>query len=125
MLSTGHGDSDLRPAANGYIAEDGTVTSWPELADGSYLVVNWDGTAVTETQIKIANGRSDKARGSVFCVADNGCSHPDLQGAKPVVQRGRQHRCRSNPLANGRSGQLRLVVDWDDDTSNWVIEGEI
>ena len=35
---------------NGYIAEDGTVTSWPELADGSYLVVSWDGSSYTETQ---------------------------------------------------------------------------
>ena len=57
---------------NGYISEEGTVTSWPELADGTFQALVWDGVGQTvqEVTLKIANGKSTTNRGSVFCRAD-------------------------------------------------------
>jgi len=57
---------------NGYISREGTVTSWPELADGTYQVIVWNGVgqAVTEETLTITQGKSTKFRGSVFCVAN-------------------------------------------------------
>ena len=57
---------------NGYIAEDGTVTAWPEIADGNYQALVWDGTtqAVEQVNLTVSNGRSPRNRGSVFCIAN-------------------------------------------------------
>ena len=56
---------------NGYIARDGTVTSWPPLADGSYDILTWDGKSskVVETSVLVNSGKADSSRGAVFCVA--------------------------------------------------------
>ena len=45
---------------NGYVSEDGTITCWPELADGTYTVQAWNGTgtAVTEQQLIVTNGKT-------------------------------------------------------------------
>ena len=108
---------------NGYIAEDGTVTSWPELADGSHLVVTWDGSYI-ERQIKIANGKSNKARGSSSAWRTTS-SNSDLQGAD---------LCRSTRTATSMSKPSTGPTDaqgnqtwWSIGTiqANWVIEGEI
>ena len=57
---------------NGYIAEDGTVTSWPELADSTFQALVWDGVGQTvqEVTLTIFDGKSATNRGSVFCRAD-------------------------------------------------------
>ena len=58
--------------ANGYIAADGTVTSWPALADGNYQALVWNGAGQTvqEVALTITNGNSATNRGAVFCIAD-------------------------------------------------------
>ena len=109
---------------NGYIAEDGTVTSWPELADGSYLVVNWDGSSYTETQIKVANGRSDKARGSVFCVADNIFYTQTYKVQSLSFNEEGNIDVEAIHWPTDAQGNSYLVADWDE-ASNWVIEGQI
>ena len=57
---------------NGYIAEDGTVTAWPAIADGTYqaLVWNGQGQTVNEVTLAINNGRATTNQGSVFCLAN-------------------------------------------------------
>ena len=59
--------------ANGYISESGEVTSWPELADGKYAVLTWNGqsNSLQETTIEVINGKSTTARGAVFCRQDS------------------------------------------------------
>lgn len=54
---------------NGAVMRNGTVVTWPPLSDGSYDVILWDGSAVSEQQIEIRNGRCD-AIGAIFCLAD-------------------------------------------------------
>lgn len=58
---------------NGYISQAGTITSWPALADGTYQALVWNGVgqAVTEETLTVSQGRSNKFRGSVFCIADS------------------------------------------------------
>ena len=58
--------------ANGAIADDGTVTSWPELADGTYTALFWDGTTtdIEEIQLQIAGGKTSKSNG-VFCIKNS------------------------------------------------------
>ena len=109
---------------NGYIAEDGTVTSWPELADGSYVVVYWDGTTYSETSIKIANGRSDKARGSVFCVSDNLFQTQTYKVQSLSFNEEGNIDVEAIHWPTDAQGNSDLVADWDN-SSNWVIEGQI
>ena len=54
---------------NGAIAADGTVTSWPELDDGTYDVLLWDGktSVIQEASIVVSNGKSSPFN-SVFCL---------------------------------------------------------
>ena len=53
---------------NGAIAKNGTVVSWPELGDGTYDVVLWDGKEVVERELRIVRGRAEPP-GAVFCLA--------------------------------------------------------
>lgn len=111
---------------NGYIARDGTVTSWPELADGTYDVLSWDGTgaAVVETRITVSSGRATGVRGAVFCLADR-------------VQETQVYKVQSlsfNEEGNieveaihwpvNEVGVSNIADGWNVD-GNWVIEGEI
>ena len=57
--------------ANGCVDEEGLVRTWPELVDGTYQVLLWDGMtdAIQETSLTISDGRS-AAVNTVFCVAN-------------------------------------------------------
>ena len=57
---------------NGAIAADGTVTAWPELSDGSYDVLLWDGKSnlIQELSLSIVNGKSTKTS-AVFCIKNS------------------------------------------------------
>lgn len=59
--------------SNGAIALNGTVTSWPELADGSYPVLLYDGqtNVIQEITIDIRDGRCGQYPGSVFCLQNS------------------------------------------------------
>ena len=111
---------------NGYVAEDGTVTSWTEIPDGTYTVQAWNGqgAGVTEQQLVINNGRSATLRGFVFCIAN-------------AVSRTQTYKVQSlsfNEEGNieveaihwptDAQGNSDLVIGWDT-AANWIIEGEI
>jgi hypothetical protein len=55
---------------NGAIAANGTVTSWPPIADGTYQVLLWDGqnSAVENTALIIAGGVANRSN-AVFCLS--------------------------------------------------------
>ena len=57
---------------NGAISADGAVTAWPELSDGSYEVLLWDGTgnSIQELTLDIVNGKSKK-KSAVFCIKNS------------------------------------------------------
>lgn len=57
---------------NGAIAENGEVTAWPPLNDGTYSVLLWDGKtdAIQETTITVSDGKSSPVS-SVFCLRNS------------------------------------------------------
>jgi hypothetical protein len=57
---------------NGAIAENGEVTAWPPLPDGTWPVLLWDGKtdAIQETNLVIAGGKAN-FRSSVFCLRNS------------------------------------------------------
>ena len=56
---------------NGSIGPDGTVTSYPPLADGTYPVLLWDGDTYSETTITVSGGKDTSKTNSVFCLRDS------------------------------------------------------
>ena len=60
-----------QPVTNGAITADGTITSWPALADGTYNVLLWDGSTLSEQSITVAGGVTGDAASSVFCLKDS------------------------------------------------------
>ena len=109
---------------NGYIARDGTITSWPELADGSYVVVAWNGNDYVETEIQVANGTSNRARGSVFCVADNVFQTQTYKVQSLSFNEEGNIDVEAIHWPTDPSGNSDLTAGWDD-PANWVIEGEL
>ena len=54
---------------NGVILQNGVVVSWPQIGDGEYDVLLWNGAGLVETKLRISRGRAEE-RGAVFCLAD-------------------------------------------------------
>lgn len=111
---------------NGYIAEDGTITSWPELADGTYTVQAWDGTgtAVVEQQIQVSNGSSADLRGFVFCVA-NAVSRTQTYKVQSLAFNEEGNiEVEAIHWPTDAQGNSELVDNWDT-AASWNIEGAI
>ena len=60
MLPPRHGNTHYDQPQNGYVAEDGTITSWPEIADGTYTVQAWNGTGVAVTEQQLTGRRQNR-----------------------------------------------------------------
>ena len=111
---------------NGYVAEDGTITSWPEIADGTYTVQAWNGTgqAVTEQQLVVKNGRSATLRGFVFCVADATALTQTYKVQSLAFNEEGNLEVEAIHWPTNANGRSDLVLGWDE-PANWIIEGEI
>ena len=112
--------------ANGAVAANGEVTSWPPLSDGTYPVLLWDGasTALREVNLRISGGKATGYPGSVFCIR-GGTS--DVQSYKTMM------------LSFDEDGNIEVEAIYFptdgagnsdaakgfDDSVNWIIEGEI
>ena len=111
---------------NGYVSEDGTITSWPEIADGTYTVQAWNGTgtAVTEQQLIVTNGKTPDLKGYVFCVADNVARTQTYKVQSLSFSEEGNIDVEAIHWPTDAAGNSELVTDWYV-ASNWIIEGEI
>ena len=109
---------------NGYIAQDGTITSWTDIPDGSYVVVAWDGSTYSEVSISVTNGKSNKARGSVFCVADNISQTQTYKVQSLSFNEDGNIDVEAIHWPTDALGNSDLTDGWDD-ASNWDIEGQL
>ena len=109
---------------NGYIPQDGTITSWTDIPDGSYVVVAWDGSAYSELSISVTNGKSNKARGSVFCVADNISQTQTYKVQSLSFNEDGNIDVEAIHWPTDALGNSDLTDGWDD-ASNWDIEGQL
>ena len=110
---------------NGAIGDDGTITAWPPLADGSYDVLLWDGitNAIQEVTIQVTDGKCGR-RNSVFCL-------------RSTQNRAQTYKTQS--VSFDEEGNIEVEATYfptdDEDTSlltkgwdaaeNWVIEGAL
>ena len=111
---------------NGYIAENGAITSWPEIADGTYTVQAWNGSgqAVTEQQLTVAGGTASNLRGYIFCVADNTSRTQTYKVQSLSFNEEGNIEVEAIHWPTDANGFSDLVKDWYD-TSKWDIEGAI
>ena len=111
---------------NGYIAQDGTITSWPEIADGTYTVQAWNGTgtAVTEQQLTVVGGTASELHGFVFCVADNVSRTQTYKVQSLSFNEEGNIEVEAIHWPTDAAGNSELVSGWDT-AANWIIEGEI
>lgn len=110
--------------ANGAIAEDGTVTSWPPLADGVYDVLLWDGAtnAVQERKITI-NGGNAATGSAVFCVKNSTSDTQTYKTQSLSFDEDGNIDVEATYFPTDATGRSLFVINWDD--ANWVIEGRI
>ena len=109
---------------NGYIAKDGTITSWTDIPDGSYVVVAWNGTTYAEIPITVNGGKSDKAHGSVFCVADNISQTQTYKVQSLAFNEDGNIEVEAIHWPTDALGNSDLTDGWSDG-SKWIIEGEL
>jgi len=111
--------------ANGAIADDGTVTSWPELADGTYTVLFWDGTTsdVEQIQLQITNGKTSKSNG-VFCIKNSTTDAQTYKTQSITFDQDGNIEVEATYFPTDSSGFSLLTKGWNE-SNNWVIEGTL
>ena len=109
---------------NGYVARDGRITSWPELADGNYLVVTWNGQGYVEQQMRVVDGRTTDLSEAVFSVADNVFQTQTYRVQSLSFNEDGNIEVEAIHWPTDSEGISELTSGWNDD-ANWIIEGEI
>jgi hypothetical protein len=63
-----HETTSYQTPPNGYVANDGSVTCWPDLGDGTHDVRLWDGTQniIQQTTLTVTNGKAIGKENSIF-----------------------------------------------------------
>jgi hypothetical protein len=107
---------------NGAITEDGTVTSWPEIADGTYDVLLWDGkdNAIKEASLTIASGKCTQSS-AVFCLKNSISSVQTYKTQSLSFDEDGNIDVVATYYPTADSGYSQMVAEFDD--SNFVIEG--
>ena len=111
---------------NGYVSRDGTITSWPPLADGTYTVQAWNGTgtAVTEQQLTVVSGKSATLQGHVFCVASAVARTQTYKVKSLSFNEEGNIEVEAIHWPTDSEGYSELVSGWDS-RNLWNIEGAI
>ena len=110
---------------NGAIASDGTITSWPPLADGNYSVLLWDGasTQITETTMLVQNG-STSFSDSVFCINSGSTNVQTYKTQSLSFDEDGNIEVEAIHFPTNTNDES-LIVDGFDNDSNWLLEGLI
>jgi hypothetical protein len=111
--------------ANGLIAGDGSVTSWPPLADGTYEVALWrsGGSLVEETSLTITGGKSGPAN-AVFCLRSATQLSPTYKAVRVALNDDAEVEVEAVEFPCDAQG-FSLYADGFDDPDRWEIDGRI
>jgi hypothetical protein len=111
--------------ANGAIADDGTVTSWPELADGTYTCLFWDGTSkdIEEKEIKILKGKTNH-KNAVFCIKNSVVEAQTYKTQSVSFDQDGNIEVEATYFPTDSNGYSLLTKDWYK-SNNWIIEGTV
>jgi hypothetical protein len=111
--------------ANGAIADDGTVTSWPELADGTYTCLLWDGTSsdVEQVELRIEGGKSTYSN-AVFCVKNSTTDAQTYKTQSISYDQDGNIEVEATYFPTDSTGTSLLTQGWNE-SNNWVIEGTL
>ena len=109
--------------SNGAIDAAGVVTSWPELADGTYSVLYWDGTtsAIAERSIVITGGKTS-AGPAVFSVKTSANDTGTYRTQSLSFDDEGNLTVEASFFPTGSDGVSELARNWEND-SKWIIEG--
>ena len=107
---------------NGAIADDGTVTSWPEITDGTYDVLLWngEGNVIQEMSLTITNGKCTE-RSAVFCLKNSISNVQSYKTQSLSFDEDGNIEVVATYYPTADSGYSQMVAEFDD--SNFVIEG--
>lgn len=111
--------------ANGAIADDGTVTSWPALADGTYTVLLWDGTTtdIEQVELVIQNGKSTY-QNAVFCIKNSTTNTQTYKTQAISFDEDGNIEVEATFFPTDDNGISLLTKGWND-AGNWIIDGAL
>ncbi len=112
--------------ANGAIAANGEVTSWPPLGDGTYQVLLWDGasTQLREVNLTITNGKATSYPSSVFCIRGTESATQSYKTMMLSFDEDGNMEVEAIYFPTDAAGNSDAAKGFDDSV-NWIIEGEI
>jgi hypothetical protein len=112
--------------ANGAVAANGEVTSWPPLNDGTYPVLLWDGssTALREVNLTIFGGKATGYSGSVFCVRGSASNEQSYKTMMLSFDEDGNLEVEAIYFPTDAAGNSDAAKGFDNSV-NWIIEGEI
>ncbi len=112
--------------ANGAIAANGEVTSWPPLNDGTYQVLLWDGasTQLREVNLTITNGKATSYPSSVFCIRGTESATQSYKTMMLSFDEDGNMEVEAIYFPTDAAGNSDAAKGFDDSV-NWIIEGEI
>ena len=115
---------DYNAPANGVIGFDGTVTSWPPMADGTYDVVIWTSGSptITTQSLVIADGKASPA-GAVFAVQQSVSSKLTFKALRVNLNEDAEVEVEGVEFPLNSSG-ISVFADYFND-GLWVVEGQI
>ena len=110
---------------NGAIDADGTVTSWPPLADGTYDVLTWSGKneCVLPADLTISNGKANLSS-CVFCIRNAVTFEQTYKCQSIAYNEEGNIAVEATVYPTNVSGLSLLVQGWDI-AESWVIEGQV
>ena len=110
--------------SNGAIADDGTITAWPELADGTYDVLLWDGVTnqIQEVELEIVYGKTSQYQNAVFCIKNSTSDAQTYKTQSVSFTEDGLVEVEATYFPTDENGTSLLTAGWEV-ASNWVIEG--
>ena len=110
---------------NGAISSDGAVTAWPDLPDGTYDVLLWDGTtnSIREESMVVSSGATT-FRNAVFCLR-NTVSNTQTYKTQSLSYNEDGNIDVEATIYPTNANGLSLLADGWDVSANWVIEGQL
>jgi hypothetical protein len=110
---------------NGAISDQGVVTAWPPLSDGTYDVLLWDGTGtnIQEVSMVVSSGTTTY-RNAVFCLR-NAVSNTQTYKTQSLSYNEDGNIEVEATIYPTNAAGVSLIVDGWDTAANWDIEGQL
>ena len=111
---------------NGAITNDGTVTSWAPIDDGTYTALTWDGKTLLEQDIVFIQGKAQNLKNCVFAIQASEQKAETYKVSSVSFDEDGNVDIEALYWPTNDEGRSLMTLDWEDTQgvpSIWEIDG--